>query len=389
MLKGSLQINNGYWCVSFRIKDKNGKSRQKQLSTGIKAIVNGKQVNKRKAEDKMKEILEQYENTTFESGNTLLCDYVSDWIERDKTRIQSTTYDGYVHMNKKHIEPYFKAKKLKLKDVKPMHLERYYSDKLEEGISPNTIIKHSAIIRTALQDAMKNGLIKTNPADFAEKPKRQKPKHDFYTGEELISMWNVIKGTELELPVYLAMFYGLRRSEAVGLRWSAIDFDDCTLTVRSKVVRKKVNGKTVSVESDVLKSETSNRVFSFKGQRGKVHADYLKSVRERQSAYIRSTKDFVDFVCVNEVGELIQPDHVTHKFSELLETNGLRHIRFHDLRHSCLSLLANDSSFTMKQVQDYAGHADYTLTANTYSHVDTEQKSIELDALTDKLNFKG
>ena len=185
MLKGSLQVNNGYWCVSFRIKDKNGKSRQKQLSTGIKAIVNGKQVNKRKAEDKMKEILEQYENTTFESGNVLLCDYVSDWIERDKARIQSTTYDGYVHMFKKHIEPYFKDKKLKLKDVKPMHLERYYSDKLEEGISPNTIIKHSAIIRTALQDAMKNGLIKTNPADFAEKPKRQKPKHDFYTGEEI------------------------------------------------------------------------------------------------------------------------------------------------------------------------------------------------------------
>lgn len=95
MLKGSLQINNGYWCVSFRIKDKNGKSRQKQLSTGIKAIVNGKQVNKRKAEDKMKEILEQYENTTFESGNVLLCDYVSDWRERDKARIQATTYAAF------------------------------------------------------------------------------------------------------------------------------------------------------------------------------------------------------------------------------------------------------------------------------------------------------
>ncbi len=100
---------------------------------------------------------------------------------------------------------------------------------------------------------------------------------------------------------------------------------------------------------------------------------------------IRSTNDYKDFVCVNEIGELIQPDYVTAKFTKLLKANGLRHIRFHDLRHSCLSILANNSNFTMKQVQDYAGHANYAITADTYSHTDISAKRAELEVITNAL----
>lgn len=377
MIKGSLQINHGTYYVSFRTTDSNGKIKQRMRSTGIKAIKG----NKRKAEQRMNEILAEYEELTAVDVNVMFTDYISNWIERDKVNMQITTYDGYKHMFIKHIKPYFDNMKLKLVDVKPMHLEKYYADKIKEGLSPNTVIKHHGIIRPAMQDAVKNGYIKTNPADLANKPKRQKAKHDFYTTEELRTLWSVSQNTTLELPIYFAMFFGLRRSECVGMKWSAIDFNNKTLTVCNKVTRGKINGKLIAVESDTLKTEASERRYALNDW----HINYLKSVKEKQDKMPRASKKYVDYVCVNEIGELINLDYITDKFSKMLNQHNLRHIRFHDLRHSCLTLLANDSSFTMKQVQEYAGHADFLTTANIYSHVDTQHKLHELNALTNQL----
>lgn len=377
MIKGSLHINKGIYHVSFYIKDKNGVRKQKCLSTGVKATKG----NKRKAEQRMQDILAKWDGITYSDSKILLSDYVRDWIERDKSRISRTTYDGYIHMFEKHIEPYFKALKLTIQDVKPMHLENYFSVKVAEGLSPNTVIKHGAIIRTALQDALKNGIIRSNPAELADKPKREKPKHNFYTADELTRLWNVMQGTPIELPVYFSVFFGLRRSEALGVKWSAIDFENKTLTICNKVTRNRVDGKMVNVESNVLKSETSNRVFALDDR----NCEYLKEILGKQKNMIRGTDDYKDFVCVNEIGELIQPDYVTAKFAKLLKANDLRHIRFHDLRHSCLSILANNSNFTMKQVQDYAGHANYAITADTYSHTDISAKRAELEAITNAL----
>ena len=256
-MNGSLQINKGIYHVSFRVTDQNGRRIQKQLSTGIKA----EKGNKRKAEQRMKEILEQWENVVAITNNSLLCDYIADWVERDKSRVQITTYDGYKHMLNKYIYPYFKNTRLNVQDVKPMHIEKYCAEKIEGGLSPNTVIKHLAIIRTALQDAVKNGIIRTNPADLVEKPKKIKPKHDYYKQEELQKLLSVVRNTNIEVPVFLAVVFGLRRSEVLGLTWSAIDFDNMTLTICNKVTRGIVDGKVTEVVSDTLKSETSNRTF--------------------------------------------------------------------------------------------------------------------------------
>ena len=94
----------------------------------------------------------------------------------------------------------------------------------------------------------------------------------------------------------------------------------------------------------------------------------------------------MDYVCVNAVGDLLKPDYVSSAFRDLIKANNLPHIRFHDLRHSCISLLANDNRFTMKQIQDYTRHANYLTTANIYSHTNIDVKQCELDSITD--NFK-
>lgn len=118
MIKHSLNINKGIYHVSFRIPDESGRMKQKQLSTGFKATKG----NKRKAEARADEIVAEWEGRIATKTPLMLCDYVADWIERDKSRVQKTTYDGYKQMLNKHIYPYFKARNMKVTDVKPMHL---------------------------------------------------------------------------------------------------------------------------------------------------------------------------------------------------------------------------------------------------------------------------
>ena len=377
MISGSLHINRGKYFVSFRVRDKNGRQKQKFISTGIPAVKG----NKRKAEAKMLDILEKYDDITELSGDDAYFEvYIWDWICRVKDKVQHTTYDGYVHMFQRHIEPYFKGKSLLLIDVKPMHMEQYYAEKVAEGLSPNTVIKHHAIIRSALQDAVKNGYIKVNPADLADKPKRVKASHDFYSVEELKQLLAVTKGTDLELPVFLAITFGLRRSECLGLRWSNIDLENKVLYIKEKVTICNIDGKIRDVASDRLKTDSSVSEFYLND----TVCRYLAEVKEKQSKMIRITKEFVDYVCVNPIGERIRSDQVTHKFHRLLKENGMRPIRFHDLRHSCISLLVKNN-FNMKSVQEYARHADFTLTANTYAHLENKVKLDEIDSITSML----
>lgn len=110
--------------------------------------------------------------------------------------------------------------------------------------------------------------------------------------------------------------------------------------------------------------------------------NYLKLLKAKQEVMPRETKAYMDFVCVNTVDMLITPDTVTAQFKKVLDKNGLPHIKFHALRHSCISLLANNTAFSMKQIQDYAGRGDFLTTFNIYSHADDSTKKSEMDYIT-------
>lgn len=380
-MKYSLHINKGIWHVSFYVKDINGKRKQKCLSTGYKAFSGKKEINKRKADEKAQSITAEFENLS--DGDCVkwtLDKYVADWLCRNKPHISITTYDKYVHMLHKHIEPYF-ANSVTIRDIKPVHLERYCDEKISQGLSPTTVLKHIGIISPALKDAVKNGYIRMNPCEYMNKPKRTKTSISYYDAGQLKRLIAVCKNTPIEVPVILGVTLGLRRSEILGLRWSAIDFDKGIITINQKAVTAKVDGRTKTVISNKMKTAASESVFFLNDDL----SDYLKSVKANQDKYIRETKEYVDYVCVNEVGDLLKPDYITSKFNKLLKAYGLPHIRFHDLRHSCISLLANNTAFTMKQIQDYARHANFLTTANVYSHSDQSIKKKELDSITTSL----
>lgn len=380
---------NEYYVVNFR----NAQGKVVEKSTGMKP----NRDTLRQAEKRAKEIVSEYagQHTRKEThaaavvpqaqpasitNDVLFVDFLADWLKRQKVTVANTTYINYANMVQKHIMPYFNALNLKLTEVKPMHLQSYVSQKLTE-ISPNTALKQLSLIRTAMQDAFINDLILSNPADKVKKPKKTKPQSSFYNAEELTHLLETAKGTEMEVPIFLAVMFGLRRSEVVGLRWSDIDFIKKTLTVNGSVTRYCDGGTCVDRYDGTLKTDASHSTFKLNNS----VCGYFKNLYEHNMNLISNVDDYKEFICVNEIGERLKLDYITHKFSKLLEQNELRHIRFHDLRHSALTLLSKQ--YSPKVLQGYARHASCSTTTDIYCHSDIDDTLMELDTICTALNF--
>lgn len=195
----------------------------------------------------------------------------------------------------------------------------------------------------------------------------------FYSVSELETLFQAVKGDPCEFPVLMAAFYGLRRSEIMGLRWRAIDFENNLITIDHTVVQCMCDGTTITVEKDRTKNQSSCRSMPLVPQ----YRDLLLRMKVRQeccrklcgNCYTES-----EYIFVNDMGEPYQPNYVTQHFKLVLRKNHLRSIRFHDLRHTCASLLLKNG-VPMKDIQEWLGHSSYNTTANIYAHLDTSSKN--------------
>ncbi|MDR1002430.1 MAG: site-specific integrase [Oscillospiraceae bacterium] len=280
--------------------------------------------------------------------------------------------------------PYFEEHfpYLMLSEITPKQIQDYYTYELQElGVSNNTVIRRHANIRKALQYAFKVGLIDNNPADRVERPKKSPFVGSIYNAKELEQLFEKVKGDPLELGVILAAFYGLRRSEVVGLKWNAIDFDQKTVSIRHTVTQITIDGKSTIIAKDRTKTKSSYRtlplVAPFEALLHEMKAKQLQNRRLCGREY--NTAD-AEYIYVNDLGEFIKPGFITQHFPLLLEKYGMRRIRFHDLRHSCASLLyANGVS--LKEIQEWLGHSDIGTTSNIYTHLDFHSKIASAEAI--------
>ena len=181
------------------------------------------------------------------------------------------------------------------------------------------------------------------------------------------------------MPVKLAAFYGLRRSEVMGLRWDAVDFVHNTICIRHTVTGCTIDGQYQIIAADTTKTRSSRRTLPLVP----TVREMLLRLKEQQEQNRKIcgqsySREFADYICVNKLGERIQPAYLSSCFSKALEQNNLRHIRFHDLRHSCATLLLAHG-VPLKQIQEWLGHSDFSTTANIYAHLDaaSKQKSAE------------
>ena len=371
MVAGHLTLKNGKYYAVLNYKNAGGQRKTKWISLGLP-----EKGNKRKAEAELARLRAEFEppkEVGDLSSDMLFADYLLEWLEIAKGRLAHATYGAYQGLLKSTIVPYFRKKKLTLRELEARHLQMFYSEMLRR-VTPNTVIHYHAVIHSALKYAVKTDMLIQNVADKVDRPRKNSFQPVFLSADEMQKMFEALRGTKLELPVLVAAFYGLRRGEVVGLKWDAIDFERNTITIKHIVTNAKIDGKCEIVCADRAKTKSSLRSLPLVSN----IREKLLALREQQKENRRVcgncySKKYDGYVFVDAMGNIFNPRSVTANFSKLLEQNGLRHIRFHDLRHSCASLLlAND--VPLKHIQEWLGHSDIGTTANIYSHLDYKSK---------------
>ena len=291
----------------------------------------------------------------------------------------------------KHIIPYFEPLGLSLRELKPQHIKDYYNAKYvggrcdgkDGGLSIPSIKKHGIVLREALGEAVLEDMITRNPAEGVKMPAKDismREKH-FLTAEEANRVLAAFKGHPLEALVYTTLYYGLRRSEVLGLQWKAINFERNTMTICHTVVKNR----TV-VEKDSTKTQSSFHTYDLIPDVKEV----LLRQRSRQaenrkllgSAYHKS-----DYVFTWEDGTLFRPDYVTRGFQRVLRANGIPEMRFHDLRHSTASILY-DKGWELKDIQLWLRHSSIDVTADIYTHISEDRKASMAQTLNSTFRLK-
>ena len=362
----SLQIRNGIYQAVLSYK-KNEKWETKWKSTGIKAIKGNKKKAENKKEEIRKKFQEEINSDNIDNEDILFIDYMKKWLKMISSSVEPTTLNGYQGVINGRMTDYFKNTKITLQNIKPKHIQEFYQYLLDEGLCGNTVKHYHANIRKALQYAMKTDIILSNPADKVDLPKIEEYKPKFYTSDEVKTLLNEVIGTKLKIPVMIDCFYGFRRSEVIGLKWSAVDFENDTITIDHTITQS--NGKLII--RDKTKTKSSKRTLPLEP----IVKSFLIELKEKQKnnrelcgdSY---NKDYLEYICVDNCGNIIRPDYVTETFLKLLKRKNLKIIRFHDLRHTCASILLKNGA-NMKEIQAWLGHSNYNTTANLYVHLDS------------------
>ena len=389
----AIKCNKVYAVLSWY---ENGARKRKWQKTGLNAK-SGKKVQ-RAAVEEARRAMEQQLNEIAEKqamvsilaghmGDMLFADYMLYWLAAIKGTVAENTYENYEIVIKKKIEPYFRAVGVTLAEVRTEHLQFYYKKRMEEDkVSGNTIRHDHAYIHSALNYAVRHQYIPFNPAIGVTLPKKQHFETTPYKPEEVKRLLLCAKGTLLEAPVTLGAFYGVRRSESTGLTWDAVDFEHETITINQKVYESHdADGKPILVVSHDLKTESSRRTLPLMPY----VKEFLLSLQAKQAENRRLLGNayndtYKNFICVTERGDLIKPNYLTTAFKKLLEKNGLPQIRFHDLRHTCASLLLS-KDVNMKEIQIWLGHSNFATTSDIYSHLNYSDKQKAAQVINDLL----
>lgn len=391
----SLVVRNGIYQAVLEYYDENGKRQQPWRSTGLKERGNKKQAMAKAEEIRAnleKELnLKALDKPKSNNNPTdiLFIEYLLYWLEITRHNVEASTFTSYRQMINNHINRYFTENPIKLVELSAIHIQTFYNElMIKYNLSANTVIHHHAIIRKCLDYAFKMDIIPNNPADRIQRPKMEQFIGSFYTENELNTLFEKSKGDPLELVVLVTAFYGLRRSEVLGLQWDAFDFENKTITIKHTVTITNTDGNNRKIEcKDRTKNKSSYRTLPLFDD----IAEKLLDFKEKQEAFKKAfgnsyDKKYLNYVFVNPQGKLLRPDYVTEHFSILLSKIGLKHIRFHDLRHSCASLLlAKD--INMKAIQEWLGHSCFSTTANLYAHLDSKSKKESANALFNALKF--
>lgn len=384
----SVQSKKGRLYAVMQVK-KDGTTKPVWRALGLSEGANKTKVNKA-----FREVVAQYEQEFWEEqerggrppADIPVYDYLVSYLKRVEPELQKNTIVSYRSMTNGKIRRYFQRRpQLTVGNLKPQDIQDFYQSLFADGVVANTVIHYHALLRRAFQQAFKEERIDANPFDRVGRPKKNKFHGENYTQEELLTLLHLARGDVIYPAILLAGAMGLRRSEALGVRWSRIDWEKRTVLLDTKIVEYRENGKKKVEPVEEMKNKSSRRTLPLPDpvvvmlQVQKEHREVYRKMF--QGSY---STQYLDYVCVNQLGELLRPSYVTDHFRELLEKYGLRHIRFHDLRHTFASLLINQD-VPLINVSNFLGHSDLSTTANIYAHLDKASKQASAAVISDIL----
>ncbi len=369
--------------------EKNGTTKPVWRTLGLPEGANKTKVNKA-----FREVVAQYEQEFWEEqerggrppADIPVYDYLVSYLKRVEPELQKNTIVSYRSMTNGKIRRYFQRRpQLTVGNLKPQDIQDFYQSLFADGVVANTVIHYHALLRRAFQQAFKEERIDANPFDRVGRPKKNKFHGENYTQEELLTLLHLARGDVIYPAILLAGAMGLRRSEALGVRWSRIDWEKRTVLLDTKIVEYRENGKKKVEPVEEMKNKSSRRTLPLPDP----VVEMLQVQKEHREVYRKMFQgsynaQYLDYVCVNQLGELLRPSYVTDHFRELLEKYGLRHIRFHDLRHTFASLLINQD-VPLINVSNFLGHSDLSTTANIYAHLDKASKQASAAVISDIL----
>ena len=386
-MTAKIHIKNGYLYVvlTYRV---NGEVRRKWISTGIK-----EKGNKTALKLELDKYIDRY--SYLETGETpedvLFIEFLKKWHEKRKSEVELDTWEAYDIAVTKHIIPYFEEKALRLDEVTPKIVYEFYEYLSEhgnrvtgEGLSQASVKKNASALKLCFKSAAMLGLIESNPTADVSLPrsgrKHTSAKKVYMTLDEAKKLLKAFEGCRIYPIIYMTLFYGLRRSEIIGLRWENVDFENDTFEIKSTIVRHKT-----LIEKDSTKTEASNAEYELL-PRFKAILKGLKYEQEENKALFGSGYNDTGYVFCWDNGNFYKPEYISHKFKEIIKTSGLPPMRFHDIRHSTASILF-DMGWDIERIKAWLRHSDIKTTSDIYVHISRERKKLMAEELDDLFDF--
>ncbi len=343
---------DGRWAARVSVGYRNGKRARRWVYGKTRADV----------ADKLRTAIQAHEQGLLpQPARQTVEQFLNRWLaESAKPRLRPRSFASYAQVIQSHISPHLG--RTPLQKLAPQHVQAWLNFVHAGGLSPRTCNYARAILRAALAQALRWGIVSRNVATLVEAPRVARHEIQPLTPDQARALLMTIRGHRLEALVTVAIALGLRQGEALGLRWDAVDLDAKVLHVRTSLQR--VDKQWHLVEP---KSARSRRTLALPGiAASALRAHRVRQLEERLAAGSRWREN--GFVFATGVGTPLEPSNVTKAFKALLTKAGIREIRFHDLRHTAATFLLAQG-VDPRTIMETLGHSQISLTLNTYSHV--------------------
>ncbi len=395
--------DNVYQCV-IRYQ-KNGRWDQLWASTGLKVEKGNLRNAKKSAEeianvfreevaqnnDKRKkqnvniidfQSIVELNTTNYNTNKTTKADwdfyeYMEFWLYKViRKSVEQDTFNGYERNVTKRLKDYFTMDehRKKVKEITADDLENFYDYLRDNNLKNASVDHYNDNISSAFKYLLRKKEIRYNPTDLIEPISQEIVEVNTYNKAEIMTLFEILKGDSIELATYIDAYYGLRRSEIIGLREQVFDFEDNNFIINHVAIQNdgKKNKEKIYFK-DKTKSKKGYRSFPLLPEIKKMIIEKLERIEECKKIFGDTYNHKYDgYIFVHDNGDIMQPNYFTKRFSKIIERNNLKKITPHGLRHSIATLL-HLQGVDIRDLQDWLGHQNISST-NRYTRSDYKKQ---------------